>query len=103
MSQKYSYDIAVIGSGPGGYVSAITAAQHGKKVCLIEKNEVGGTCLNVGCIPTKSLLATANILEKIKKASDFGISGIKNSDLSVDFPKVIQRKDQIVKNLKKWS
>lgn len=97
MTQKKSYDIAVIGSGPGGYVAAITAAQQGKKVCLIEKNSIGGTCLNVGCIPTKSLLATANTLEKAKTASELGIN---INDISIDFTKIQKRKDNVVKNLK---
>lgn len=91
------YDIAVIGSGPGGYVAAITAAQKGKKVSLIEKKEIGGTCLNVGCIPTKCLIASANLLEKIKQSSKFGIS-IK--ELSIDFNKIQKRKDEVIENLK---
>lgn len=68
-----NFDIAVIGSGPGGYVAAIKASQEGKKVCLIEKGEIGGTCLNVGCIPTKTLLAGAELVSKLKGAAEFGI------------------------------
>ncbi len=60
-----SFDLSIIGAGPGGYVAAIKAAQLGMKVALIEKNFVGGTCLNVGCIPTKSLISHAKILNNI--------------------------------------
>lgn len=98
MSQKIYFDVAVIGSGPGGYVAAITSAQKGKKVCLIEKKEIGGTCLNIGCIPTKCLLATANILEKIKHADLFGIEVEK---ISPDFSKIKKRKDEVVENIRK--
>ena len=61
MTGKQRFDLAVIGAGPGGYVAAIKAAQMGKKVALIEKEFLGGTCLNVGCIPSKSLLSNASI------------------------------------------
>ncbi len=68
------YDVAVLGGGPGGYVAAIKAAQHGLKTALIEKSFLGGTCLNVGCIPTKVLLASADMLREFKNARDFGIT-----------------------------
>ena len=97
MAQKSYYDIAVIGSGPGGYIAAITAAGLGSKVCLIEKKLIGGTCLNIGCIPTKTLLTTANILEKTKQAKDFGIN-VEN--ISVDFCKIQQRKEKVVQTLR---
>ena len=67
------YDIAIIGSGPGGYVAAIRAAQLGKSVIVIEKEKLGGVCLNWGCIPTKALLKTANVYEYIRKAKEFGL------------------------------
>ena len=70
------FDIIVIGGGPGGYVAAIRAAQLGKKVAIIEKNTLGGICLNWGCIPTKSLLKNAEVLNIIKKASTFGIDDL---------------------------
>ena len=65
----YQYDIAVIGAGPGGYETAIKAAQMGKKTCIIESTYLGGTCLNVGCIPTKTLIKTANVLDTVKHAA----------------------------------
>ncbi len=67
------FDIAIIGAGPAGYVGAIRAAQLGAKVVLFEKGEVGGTCLNVGCIPTKTLVASTALLSKIKRAAEYGI------------------------------
>ncbi len=68
-----SYDLAVIGAGPGGYVAAIRAAQLGGRVVLIDKDELGGTCLNWGCIPTKAMIASAEVYKKIKEAAEFGI------------------------------
>ena len=73
MKSKEKFDLAVIGAGPGGYVAAIKGAQMGKKVALIEKQYLGGTCLNVGCIPSKSLLSNASVFNKLKHAEDFGI------------------------------
>ncbi|MFX1553509.1 MAG: FAD-dependent oxidoreductase, partial [Promethearchaeota archaeon] len=90
------YDLAIIGAGPGGYHAAIRAAQYGAKVALIEKNKLGGTCLNRGCIPTKALLASAHFLEKINDAEEFGIT-IK--DYKTDFAKVVERKNKIVTEL----
>ncbi|TBR19341.1 MAG: dihydrolipoyl dehydrogenase [Chitinophagaceae bacterium] len=77
-----AYDIVVIGSGPGGYVAAIRAAQLGFKTAVIEKESLGGICLNWGCIPTKALLKSAQVLEEIKHAKDYGIeaSGTANFD-----------------------
>ncbi len=70
------YDIAIIGSGPAGYTAAIRAGQWGLKAALIEKNDVlGGTCLNVGCIPTKALLFNAEIYDHLKAGKEFGIEG----------------------------
>ena len=68
-----SYDVIVIGSGPGGYVAAIRASQLGMKVGVVEKAELGGICLNWGCIPTKALLKSANVFEYIRHAKDYGI------------------------------
>jgi dihydrolipoamide dehydrogenase len=81
MSNKY--DLIIIGSGPGGYVAAIRASQLGMKVGVVEKAELGGVCLNWGCIPTKALLKSANVFEYIKHAKDYGIE-VKDSkaDLS---------------------
>ena len=69
-----SYDLIVIGSGPGGYVAAIRASQLGMKVGVVERSELGGICLNWGCIPTKALLKSAQVFEYIQHASDYGIS-----------------------------
>ena len=65
--------VAVIGGGPGGYVAALRAAMLGAEVTVIEKNKLGGTCLNVGCIPTKALLASSDVLRTVKEADKFGI------------------------------
>lgn len=82
------FDVLVIGSGPGGYVAAIRAAQLGKKVGIVERAELGGVCLNWGCIPTKALLRSAEVYELIKHSQDFGFT-VENP--AIDFPKVIQR------------
>ena len=68
------FDIIVIGSGPGGYVAAIRASQLGKKVAIVEKAELGGICLNWGCIPTKALLKSAQVFEYLKHSADYGIN-----------------------------
>jgi len=96
MVELSSCDVAVIGAGIGGYVSAIRAAQLGMNVVLIEKGSIGGTCLNLGCIPTKALLASTHLLLKIRRSEDFGITV---REASVDFGKMMIRKDTIVKNL----
>ncbi|MHA1885744.1 MAG: dihydrolipoyl dehydrogenase [Promethearchaeota archaeon] len=95
-NQKKEYDIAIIGAGPGGYHSAIRAAQYGAKVALIEKDKLGGTCLNRGCIPTKALLASAHFLESISNSEEFGISV---KEYKADFSKVVERKNKIVTEL----
>lgn len=82
------YDVIVIGSGPGGYVAAIRASQLGKKVACVEKAELGGICLNWGCIPTKALLKSANVFEYISHAEDYGIS-VKDS--KADFEGMVKR------------
>lgn len=91
-----SYELIVIGGGPGGYVAAIRAAQLGAKVAVVERDAVGGTCLNRGCIPTKALIASTSTLANIKHAADFGI---KVDGFSVDFSQIMARKDAIVKQL----
>ncbi len=97
MEKIKKFDLVVIGAGPGGYVAAIKAAQMGKKVGLIEKNLLGGTCLNVGCIPTKTLLANAEILHKIRQADAFGIT-IKG--LSFDYGAMKERKDLVIEKIR---
>ena len=93
------FDIAVIGGGPGGYVAAIKAAQLGKKVCMIEKENFGGTCLNVGCIPTKALLKSVEMFNASKDAAEYGIKGIEADSLELDLEGVQKRKSDIVKTL----
>ena len=89
-------DILIIGAGPGGYVAAEEAARLGKKVTVIEKNSIGGTCLNVGCIPSKAYLQHAHWLLAAKEASQYGVT-ILNDNL--DFQKLVARKDQVVATL----
>ena len=90
------YDLAVIGAGPGGYVAAIRAAQLGQKVCVVEKQHLGGVCLNWGCIPTKALLKTSEIFSDIKRAGDFGLS-IKEAGF--DMKKVVKRSRDVAEQL----
>lgn len=93
MSEK---SIVIIGGGPGGYVAAIRASQLGANVSLIEKDKIGGTCLNIGCIPTKSILHSAEIYSAFSEASSYGINV---KDLSIDFQKVQKKKEEIVNQL----
>ncbi|GBF75873.1 dihydrolipoyl dehydrogenase [Paenibacillus sp. 598K] len=89
-------DTLVIGAGPGGYTAAIRAAQLGQKVLVVDKEKVGGVCLNVGCIPSKALISAAHQYESISHGADIGINA---SDVSVDFGKVQEFKDGVVKKL----
>ncbi|MEM8727115.1 MAG: dihydrolipoyl dehydrogenase [Chlamydiota bacterium] len=97
MITKERFDLAVIGAGPGGYVAAIKGTQMGKKVALIEKRHLGGTCLNVGCIPSKSLLSNASVFNKIKRAKDFGID---IDGVSFNYKKMQQRKDSVIEKIR---
>jgi dihydrolipoamide dehydrogenase len=90
--------IAILGGGPAGYVAAITAAQQGQQVILIDQGPLGGTCLNEGCMPTKSLLESAEIYEKVKHAEEFGIN-ISSPQIEVNWSQVQHRKNKIVKTL----
>lgn len=92
------FDLAIIGAGPGGYVAAIRAGQLGLKTALIEKAELGGVCLNWGCIPTKSLLRNAEVISLVKRAGDFGIDIDK---YTVDYTKAVDRAKKVVKRLTK--
>src|SRR5690554_1254804 len=96
MSMK-NYDIVIVGGGPGGYVAAIKAAQYGAKVAVVEKENVGGICLNHGCIPTKTFLKSAKTYQTLQHASDFGLTI--SGDLSFDWTKIVSRKDGVVKQL----
>src|SRR5919112_2583279 len=91
-----SYDCIVIGSGPGGYVAAIRAAQLGMKTAVVEKDNVGGRCLNYACIPAKAVLRTADVLEEVRDAGEFGL---KVGDPEVDFAAVQERRGKVIKTL----
>jgi dihydrolipoamide dehydrogenase len=90
------YDIAIIGAGPGGYHAAIRAAQYGAKIALIEKDKLGGTCLNRGCIPTKALYAS---VESIERLNDFDELGIEIKDYNLNYKKAVERKNRVVEEL----
>ena len=91
-----NFDVIIIGAGPGGYVTAIRAAQLGMRTAIIEKKHLGGICLNWGCIPTKTLLRTAEIYDFIKHAGDYGLSVEK---ASFDLKKIVERSRGVSKHL----
>ena len=93
-----SFDVIVLGSGPGGYVTAIRASQLGLKTAVIEKENLGGVCLNWGCIPTKALLKSAQVFDYIKHAEDYGINV---SEFDKDFTKVVQRSRSVADGMSK--
>src|SRR5207237_5433879 len=90
------YDCIVIGSGPGGYVAAIRAAQLGMKTAVVEKDRVGGRCLNYACIPAKAVLRAADVLTEAQHAGDFGI---KVGDVGVEFSGVVNHRKSVVEQL----
>lgn len=90
------FDIAVLGGGPGGYAAAIRAAQKGACVCLVERDKIGGTCLNRGCIPTKALYGTALAMQRIRKAGEHGIDV---GEVRFDYARAAARKDEVVDKL----
>ncbi len=92
------FDLIILGSGPGGYVAAVRAAQLGMKVAVVERNQLGGVCLNWGCIPTKALLKSADVYATLKNADDYGI---KASEIGFDFASVIKRSRQIADRMAK--
>jgi dihydrolipoamide dehydrogenase len=96
MSDPRHFDVIVIGTGPGGYVAAIRAAQLGLKTAVVEKDELGGTCLNWGCIPTKAWIGTAHLYEQIKRAREFGIEV---GEPRVNWDWLLERKQKVVKQL----
>ena len=95
---KKSYDIIVLGSGPGGYVAAIRASQLGLKTAIIEKESLGGVCLNWGCIPTKALLKSAQVFEYLKNADQYGLSA---SKIDKDFTSVVKRSRSVADGMSK--
>ncbi|HEU4335015.1 MAG TPA: FAD-dependent oxidoreductase, partial [Candidatus Eisenbacteria bacterium] len=88
------YDVAILGGGPGGYVAAIRAGQLGLKTVLIEKDKVGGTCLHWGCVPTKALLESAEILRLSRRAGEFGV---RVTEATLDLRAAQERKERVVK------
>lgn len=92
-----TYDLIIIGAGPGGYEAALEAADKGMKVALIEKDKLGGTCLNRGCVPTKTLMHTADIARELKDAAKFGVNV---SDYAVDAAKMQERKTEVLYTLR---
>ncbi len=90
------FNIIIIGAGPGGYETAVAAAKKGLSVAIVEKSDLGGTCLNCGCIPTKCLCHTAEVLELVKESTSHGIS---TNDVQFDIQNAIERKNQVVSQL----
>jgi len=97
MAQKV-YDLAILGSGPGGYVAAVRAAQLGSKVALVEVADLGGVCLNRGCIPTKTLVECARVFVQAQRAGEFGV---RIAGVAVDFPAMMARKARVVETLRR--
>src|SRR5947209_10286687 len=91
-----NYDCLVIGSGPGGYVAAIRAAQLGMRTAVAERDRVGGRCLNYACIPAKAVLRSADILSEVREAKEFGIE---IGEPTVDFSAVMKRREKVVSTL----
>ena len=92
------YQVAVIGAGPGGYIAALKAAQMGAKVAVVEKHHFGGTCLNYGCIPSKALLASAELMHRMQGANSLGVSI--DGSVSFDWPAIQKRKDKVLATLR---
>ena len=92
------YDLIVIGAGPGGYEAAAHAARMGKKSALIEKERLGGTCLNVGCIPAKTFLRSSKLFHECGQAAGYGV---RIGSLEFDMPAVVERKNRVVATLAK--
>src|SRR6478736_10395833 len=93
-----AYDVIVIGSGPGGYPAAIRASQLGFSVAIIEKESLGGICLNWGCIPTKALLKSAQVYDYIKHAGDYGL---KVAECEIEFEKIVSRSRDVANGMSK--
>src|ERR1700747_2912264 len=91
-----AYDCIVIGSGPGGYVAAIRAAQLGRRTAVVERDKIGGRCLNYACIPAKAVLRSADLLSEVRDAKEFGISA---GSIEVDYGAVQARRAKVVETL----
>ena len=96
MAETNEYDLVVIGGGPAGYAGAIRAGQLGKKVACVEMERPGGTCLNWGCIPSKALLKSAELYQKMLHAADFGLSA---ESVSFDFEKIVSRSRKVAETM----
>ena len=90
------FDLVVVGGGPGGYPAAIRAAQLGLRTALVEKERPGGVCLNWGCIPTKAMLRSADVLETMRDSAEYGVLA---DNVRLDYPAVLKRKERVVKSL----
>src|SRR5271154_1350902 len=91
-----SYDCIVIGSGPGGYVAALRAAQLGKRTAVVERDKIGGRCLNYACIPAKAVLRSADLLTEVREGADFGIRA---ESIEIDYAAIRARRDKVVNTL----
>src|SRR5262245_19451202 len=91
------FDLVVLGAGTGGYTAAFRAAQLGLKVALVDEDKIGGTCLHRGCIPTKALLESASFAERVRHASDYGLT--LPGALAIDYPAIAARRDAVVKRM----
>ena len=95
-AERQEFDLVVVGGGPGGYPAAIRAAQLGLRTALVEKERPGGVCLNWGCIPTKAMLRSADVLETMQHSAEFGVLA---DNVRLDYSAVVKRKERIVKGL----
>src|SRR5918911_2590557 len=98
MSEESQFDLVVLGGGMGGYVAAIRASQLGLRTALVESKKLGGTCLHVGCIPTKALLESSGLLDKIRRGLDYGIVA---ETIAYDYDRIAARRDRVVEQLHK--
>src|SRR5919202_6502042 len=96
MAEQSTFDLVIVGGGPGGYPAAIRAAQYGLRVAVIEKERPGGVCLNWGCIPTKAMLRSADVFESMQHSAEYGVLA---DNVRLDYPAVLKRKDAVVKGL----